>query len=295
MKRLERGINHASVVLGKYNHDTVYPNPTPRLGATKKGKHTSQTSHRLTSLKLRPYACQLKPAEYLLNPHCPIISATPSWFLRALTQVISTRLPTIQPPQFKFELIPAEAIHNMNVIKSHGSLEAAIKAQTNSPVSYGSEFRPPWILHPLMHRHPLWYRTAQCLGEGTIYKLRPISDEARTLDLKAQLKYGNHKSTEIQPDLFTAKMATEVSHGFALPLPPAFAFHIPDAEAAPHEMITQETISDQGEIIPKDRVTHDQSYSGEFSKELVNSRVIDEELAPCMYEHMLLRCTHYII
>ena len=68
MKRLERGINHASVVLGKYNHDTEYPNPAPRLGATKQGKHTSQTFHRLTSPKLRPYACQLKPAEFLLIP-----------------------------------------------------------------------------------------------------------------------------------------------------------------------------------------------------------------------------------
>ena len=79
-----------------------------------------------------------------------------------------------------------------------------------------------------------------------------------------------------------------------LPLPKQMIHLIPGAEIAPHGLITQDTINDLGEIIPKDRLTHDQSYG---SNELpsINSRIIDEELLPCFFGHMLARCIHYII
>ena len=60
-------------------------------------------------------------------------------------------------------------------------------------------------------------------------------------------------------------MENEITHGWDLPLPPNFAHTIPDAEVSPHDCVTQATINKLGEIMEKDRVTHDQSFPGAFS------------------------------
>ena len=53
---------------------------------------------------------------------------------------------------------------------------------------------------------------------------------------------------------------------------------IPDGEVASHGMVIYDTINDLGEIAPKDRLTHDQSYGSEKYPH-VNSRVTDSKLA----------------
>ena len=50
-------------------------------------------------------------------------------------------------------------MHNIQLIKSVKGLNAAIKEQPNSPVSYGSKFRPVALLSTLIHRHSLWTQT----------------------------------------------------------------------------------------------------------------------------------------
>ena len=71
------------------------------------------------------------------------------------------------------------------------------------------------------------------LFQGSTYPLNPISDKAGQKDVAAALAYGNHKSTIRNPKL-TSNMENEITHGWALPLPPNFAHTIPDAEVAPH-------------------------------------------------------------
>ena len=63
---------------------------------------------------------------------------------------------------------------------------------------------------------------------------------------------------------------------------------------APMNIIDQNTITEFGEIIQKQRLTHNQSmvFSSGTS---VNSRVIKTELQDCMYGHCLLRIIHYIL
>ena len=146
-----------------------------------------------------------------------------------------------------------------------------------------------------MHKHPLWRKVSQILSKGTDYPLRPISEQDRKRDVRAALKYGNHRSINEKKVQFASNMTSEIKQGWSLPLPPHFALHLPQAEVAPHGIVSQHTITNNGEIVDKDRVTHDQSFPGEFSKESINSRVIDDDLAPCMFGHMHLRCTHYIV
>ena len=217
-----------------------------------------------------------------------------NWFLKTIRQILTTEIPDITKPTFQFEPTTAAAANNMNIIKSAGGVEEAIQQQKNTPVSYGSEFRPTWLLRILMHRHPLWHKTEQRITNGTSFPLLPIDDNLRERDLKATLAYGNHKST-YDSDTFTKAMEKEIKHGFALPLPIDFAIMLPHAEAAPHGIISQNSINEFGEIIDKERVTHDQSYTGAASNESVNSRVIDEDLVPCYFGHMSRRCIHYII
>ena len=183
----------------------------------------------------------------------------------------------------------------MRIIKSHGSLEAAISAQHNSPITYGSEFRPTSILQPLMHRHPIWEKTSHILNNGTTFPLTQINDTIRHKDLLAALEYKNHKSAHPITSSLAKHMSTEIEHGWSLPLPPNFALELKGAEIAPHGMVKQNTITELGEIVEKERVTHDQSYPGQYSKESINSRVIDEELADCLFGYMNNRVIHYII
>ena len=183
----------------------------------------------------------------------------------------------------------------MRIIKSHGSLEAAISAQHNSPITYGSEFRPTSILQPLMHRHPIWEKTSHILNNGTTFPLTQIDDKLRHKDLLAALEYKNHNSAHPITSSLAKHMSTEIEHGWSLPLPPNFALELKGAEIAPHGMVKQNTITELGEIVEKERVTHDQSYPGQYSKESINSRVIDEELADCLFGYMNNRVIHYII
>ena len=90
-------------------------------------------------------------------------------------------------------------------------------------------------------------------------------------------------------------MTSKIKHGWYLPLPPNFLFHLPRTEVAPHGILSQHTITENGDIVDKSRFTHDQSYPGQHSKKSINSRVIDEDLVSCMFGYMHLRCIHYII
>lgn len=55
----------------------------------------------------------------------------------------------------------------------------------------------------------------------------------------------------------------------------------------------QDTINEYGEVIQKNRLTHDQSFPGP-SGNSTNLRVISEELPTCLYGHCLKPLINYI-
>ena len=59
---------------------------------------------------------------------------------------------------------------------------------------------------------------------------------------------------------------------------------------APLNIQKQNTIDEQGRIIPKGRLSHNQSFKG-GSGTSVNSRVRKEELLPCRFGHLTLHQT----
>ena len=86
----------------------------------------------------------------------------------------------------------------------------------------------------------------------------------------------------------------EIVRGWQLPLPPDKIHLLPHAVIAPMGLVTQLTIDERGEMVPKHRLTHNQSF--EFSTgTAVNSRVIPDSLTPCRNGTALCRFIHYVV
>jgi hypothetical protein len=81
-----------------------------------------------------------------------------------------------QKPLFCFEMTTEAAEKNFMVLKIHQfSLKKAIEAQAGSPAEYGSEFRKPEILKPLLGNHCLWPCMKNILLHGSQWLLTPIT------------------------------------------------------------------------------------------------------------------------
>jgi hypothetical protein len=90
--------------------------------------------------------------------------------------------------------------------------------------------------------------------------MEPMSEKDRIADLQEALEFGNHKGDSSQPKLPQELVTTDVIHGYALPLPLDKITKIPNVFMAPLNILPQWTISKRGEIIKKDRMTHDKSF-----------------------------------
>ena len=94
------------------------------------------------------------------------------------------------------------------------------------------------------------------------------------------LKHENHKSVLQGHDMIKELIEEDVSHGFSLPLTLDCAQNILKASVAPLGLVEQDTIDKFGNIVKKNRITHDQSFPRP-SKLSVNKRVQVEDLPEC--------------
>ena len=137
------------------------------------------------------------------------------------------------------------------------------------------------------------------LINGTSYPLQPpLPNHVQLGDLREMIAEGNHKSASgDRADLLSDKMSKEVERGWNIPLLPTHLLDLIDAgaEIAPMCMATQGTINERGEIVMKDIVIHNQSMKGAISGKSINDQIIEEELAPLHYGHMMSRLIHQIV
>eukprot|EP00978_Attheya_sp_CCMP212_P014605 scaffold37341_cov51-Attheya_sp.AAC.1 len=73
----------------------------------------------------------------------------------------------------------------------------------------------------------------------------------------------------------------DVEHGFLLVIPRDKVMEIVGAQVAPMNGENQNSINKQSEIVSKDRLTHNQSWTGSASGQSINRRVIDDSLQDC--------------
>ena len=218
-----------------------------------------------------------------------------STLAQCVRRAVESPSATPKPTEFRFELLTEAAAHNWSVLKKHDrSLSRALEAQGGSPLQPGSEFRDLSLLEPILGRHPLWPRFRSILDSGSDWALDPVSDESRLDSVIKNIGRGNHKSARDRPEALKDQALDDVTRGFALPLPAKVAPLIPGAEVAPMGLVAQNAISEAGDIMPKDRLTHDQSFEIGTARS-VNNRVRMEDHQPVAFGHALRRVIHYIV
>jgi hypothetical protein len=196
----------------------------------------------------------------------------PANIISTIRQIINQECDEPTSPGFVFQLTLEAAHRNFCLIQRHdGNLGKAIDSQRSSPIGYGSEFRPTKTLEPLLHLHPYWKQFESLLTHGSNWPLSDIDEEGRQKDITEALAFGNHKRATENPDLLTSLIMEDVTHGFMLPLPLDKITRLQGALLAPMNIATQDTIDEHGNIIPKDRLTHDQSYIFSGTNTSVNS------------------------
>jgi len=111
---------------------------------------------------------------------------------------------------FSFHNSEEAKIQNTNILRRFNfDITAAINAQPNSMLSFGSEFRDPLDLEPLLFHQPNWQALKEILTNGVTFPL--------------------------------------LSKGFALPLLKEVFFNIPNASLAPLGCVEHDMINERGE------------------------------------------------
>ena len=244
---------------------------------------------------------QIEGTKIDTTPHVEIMpsKAKRSWLLNTVTKVLHSKPRKPGPPPFKFELSKEAARFNHDLLNQHGGdLDAVIRSSPFNTMSYGSEFKDTEVLEDLFQFHPGWSKMKSILSNGTKFPLTEIPVHERLGDLRENIKYGNHKSASGErANLLSSKLEKEVTRGWNIPILPSHILDLIDtgAEVAPMGMANQASINERGEIVYKDRLTHDQSWKGKVSGTSINSRVIDEEIEPLFYGHMITRLINYIV
>ena len=240
-------------------------------------------------------------AKELLGEHKKLKTSYPRepWFpenlMVVIKDIIETDLPKTKKSKFKFDMSQDSANWSWEVLrKADFSLEKALNEEQHSQLGYGSEFRPVKILEPLLYCHPLWPRLVDQFKNGVSYPLEDLDDEERLKDLVEALQFGNHKGVDENEDLFEEMMNTDVIHGYSLVIPREKSRELIGALISPMNIVEQSTINEFGEIVPKKRLTHNQSMEFQ-SGTSVNSRAQKDLLQDVMYGSCLIRVIHQIV
>jgi hypothetical protein len=109
------------------------------------------------------------------------------------------------------------------------------------------------------------------------------------------LEFGNHKGATTQLKLLLKLVSGDVKYGYAPPLPLGKIFKIPNVCMAPLNIQLQWTINNLGEIIEKDRLTHDQCFEWTKSGTSINSRTDTDLLQQCKVGKYLLSLINWAV
>jgi len=134
----------------------------------------------------------------------------------------------------------------------------------------------------MFDHHPLWNRMEDILKNSSKWPLEEISNENRASDLQEALIFGNHKGASLKPEVLKKLISKDVKYGYSLPIPLDSVTKMKGLEMAPMNIMAQNTIDEFGRVVPKDRLTHDQSWKW-GSGTSINSRVHKEFLQQTGY------------
>ena len=164
----------------------------------------------------------------------------PDDLIRTISGIIDK--PCEQPvkTEFKFTLDKESVAKNFCVMRKYGNYWGkAIKAQSKSPLGYGSEFRPTNILEKVFKKHPDLIRIKDILENGSNWPLEKLSEENRRTDMEKAIALRNHKGAEKNPALLRSLVEKNITHGYNLVLPLKKVNKILGLLLAPMNIITK--------------------------------------------------------
>jgi hypothetical protein len=126
------------------------------------------------------------------------------------------------------------------------------------------------------------------LLKGSKWPLAEISKNEQQQDLVNSLTFRNHKGALQKPVILKKLIAKDIKYGYSLPVPLSRVQSIPGLVMAPMNIMEQNTIDKFGQIIQKDRLTHNQSWKWS-SGTSVNIRIQKELLQACRYYCFYIR------
>ena len=221
------------------------------------------------------------------------MTPTPN-LINKIKQILKTPNKPLSKSPFKYELTAEAAIHNSTILEKFGfDLTRLIAAHPNTEISHGSEFRKPSVLEPILEDHEYWPYIKDSLIHGVKTKFTKINETDRKSDLEEAIHRGNHKSASERPDDLKRLVDKDLRYGFQMPITKEAARLIPHACLSPYSLVDQQTIDEEGNVIPKERLAHDQSHAYS-SKKSVNDRIMKDDLIPLTYGKCFSRLLHYI-
>jgi hypothetical protein len=235
------------------------------------------------------------------GPPCSIPEPSPlppaQSFMDSVKSILLWKRSTAPSLQdFQFDMSLAAAQHNWSTFESfERSLEKVIASDPNSIMAYGSEFKPPEILAPLLASHPLWPHFKRILENGSDPPRAQLDEASRKRALEAALLRGNHKSAKKDEKGLAALLIDDVNRGYCLPLPLDQVRNIPGLSLQPMGVTIQSTINEQNEIVSKKRLTHDSTFEVLGDIPSHNKRIKMEDLVACRFGWALLRIMHLVV
>ena len=234
------------------------------------------------------------PAEAVYTKHWPPADAA---LMHAVKRALHWKPREQTVPIFDFQMTIRASRKNYQTLReANFNLEYLLLHDSTSPLRPGSEFRPVGLLSPIFKGHPFWKRMKSTLLVGAEMPLEPISEADRKKIVDAALEYGNHKSAQKNGPAVMSILQKEVAKGWQLPLPVTKLHRIPGVIVGPMGLVSQTTIDEHGNTIPKHRLTHDQSFNYDLENvKSVNERVNKALLSQCVYGFALKRFLHSIV
>ena len=216
--------------------------------------------------------------------------------LSFIKRVCASPVPPPKPSPFKHERSYEAAVFNSILLRKNDyDLQQIIDKNPRSTISPGSEFRPVEILETFLDQHPFWPKINDIMRHGAFYKFQLVtSDEDRCRENEAILNYGNHSSAQKRPEALIKVSEKDTAAGYSFPVTFDCCKKIRHGRVGPLGVAQHAGITESGDIVMKDRLAHDQSFSFGHAPSL-NQAVDESELIDLVFGWCIDRIIHQVV
>jgi len=133
--------------------------------------------------------------------------------------VVDSRPPEVKAPPIMFGLDENSLQNNKEFpARNDNDFDKAMSELRGTTAFYGSEFRDPDTLEPILGKHPVFSYVSDLFRKGIPYHFsRDFTEDEREREMVAQLDRGNHKLASEDPDKVSSLLAKDVKHDSACP------------------------------------------------------------------------------